>query len=307
MPAGVLADIVRNSTRLGTRTKAVYLDAIQRFEAMPRAALTIAAVEEFRDLLLREITRTGKPRQPQSAHKMLAGLRYASRRFAERGLGPDFARGAEMPRRPAWVPATGLDLAEARALRVTCAGDQTLRGLRDTAMVDLAEIAVAGRCSEIAALTVGSYLHRDHVLLVPRKGGWQQRCFLDEGTCRVLDAWLAQRGGRAGDPMFVALHPSTSDRLILGDGLSSAGVRHIVAERATEAGIKRRITPHALRHAFFGLGLRAGLPLERLSEGAGHRQPSDRAPAVAARYRHDLLAREQPVGAAIRKLLEDSP
>lgn len=300
-----LLGIIDSSTRLGEATRRVYRDAVRRFELFAGGERSGAAVQRFRDHLLTEIIgRMGKPRKPQTAYKMLAGLRYASRRFADLGLGADFARAAEMPARPAWMPRDGLDLDEARAVRQVCAADPSIRGLRDLGLVDVALVAAALRVAEIETLAVGAYHARDHLLDVARKGGWTQHCYLDAGTCRVLDTWIDVRRGRPGDPLFVSLHPSTTDRPLLGEGLSSAGIRHIIAGRAAEAGIARRITPHVLRHTWFGLGLRAGLSLERLSLAAGHRRPAAGAPAVAARYRHDLLAREQPVGVAIRALLE---
>jgi integrase len=301
IPTERLLEIVANSERLGDNTKAIYANAIRRFDAFAGGERSQVLVEQFGKHLLKKVT-------PQTAHKLLSGLRYVGGRLADLRLGLDFTFGIEMPKRIAGKRRESPTSLEVQAVRRACVDDVAIQGLRDLAMVDLIAIGAASRCNEVATANKGDYNSRTRILAVHRKGGWTQECYLDPGTCRVLDRWLDVRGKVApDDPLFVAIHPSTLDRPLLGGRLSGSGVRYIISTRAKQAAISSRLTPHHLRHAFFALGLRAGLPLERLAEAAGHRGPTDRSPAVSVTYRHDLLAREAPVGVSIRNLLEAEP
>jgi len=95
---------------------------------------------------------------------------------------------------------------------------------------------------------------------------------------------------------------SVDDRLKLGDGLRAGGVAHLVDQRAREAGIKRVIRPHALRHSFVSLALDAGVPAHRVMVAAGHRSL-----ATTSRYVSDVEQDESPVGEAIITHLRGKP
>ncbi len=298
-----LVDIIQRSARLAPATKSVYLAAAKRFDAFAYAtggARTPTTVEAFRDDLLSRVS-------PQTARKVLAALKYVGRRVADLELGADFARAIEMPKGGPGERRESLILDEARGVIRVCRADLTLRGLRDTAMIETSMIATAARRTELSALDRQDFDPRQRTLRLQRKGGWIQICALDPGTCAAIEVWLEARGGHDEDPMFVRLSVSTQDRLAIGGRLSGAAICTVVAARARQAGIDRRVTTHVLRHSHFGLGLMAGVGLERLSMAAGHRRPTDGAPTVAATYRHDLRAREEPVGLVIRNLLDAQP
>ena len=98
----------------------------------------------------------------------------------------------------------------------------------------------------------------------------------------ALWRWMEMTPRNAG-PVFVAV----SGNHITGQRLSTRSVRHRVALYARKAGILRRISPHALRHAAITHSLANGANILKVKEMAGHASL-----ATTQRYLHDLEALE---------------
>jgi integrase len=296
MSFGTLIDIVRSSGKPRPSTRRAYLRAVSAFVSFAAGRpLTGALLEAWRDHRLSDVKH---PVTAVTVYKDMSAVRFSSRRAFALGLIPvDFASGAEMPPRPAWVPKAALTAQEAMRLLAVCSADRSVRGARDLAIIVIIMCVCGARRAEVASLLVGSY--RDGRLSIARKGGWlQQGIVLDPQARAAVEAWLAVRGGRGTDPMFVSLRRTLTDQYELGGGLGASGVAHIVVERAEEAGIAGEVRPHRLRHAFVSLGLAAGIPQHRMSVAAGHKSAQS-----IGRYIADVQADESPVGGAIRAFI----
>ena len=88
---------------------------------------------------------------------------------------------------------------------------------------------------------------------------------LPEPTRRALRAWLRERGAEPG-PLF-----TNRDRARKGSGrLTGHSVARVVAAAADRAGIDRRVTPHALRHASITQALDAGVGVREVLAHSRH-------------------------------------
>ncbi len=106
---------------------------------------------------------------------------------------------------------------------------------------------------------------RSHrVARVRRKGGRHQDVVLAPRTTDALDGYLTARGGAVPGPVLVT---HTAERL------DRHAAWKVIRRLATKAGIGHRVFPHALRHGFVTAALDAGVPLHRVQDAAGHRDP----------------------------------
>jgi integrase len=287
-----LFDVVNSSTKLRPSARRTYAAAVGSFERFAVGQpLNGALVERWRD------SRLASGVSPATVAKELAAVKFASRRATALGvIAVDVAAGAEFPSRPPWAPRVALGVDELLAIEDACRRDQTPVGLRDLALIRTAARGTGARRAEMEQLTIGSF--RDPILTIERKGGWSQTLTIDSPTAVAISEWLSWRRGRGSEPMFVSLRRSTSDEWVRGRSLSGAGIAHVVSRRAREAGIRRRIGPHLLRHTFFSMALAAGVPPHRVMVAGGHKSLT-----TTSRYVSDVTPDASPVGAQIADLL----
>jgi integrase len=105
-------------------------------------------------------------------------------------------------------------------------------------------------------------LERGHrTLTITRKGGKIVTVPLAPRTARAVDLVV---GERHEGPIFL-----TADR----QRLDRHAAARIVQRIASRAGIRKRVRPHTLRHAFITAALDAGVPLRDVQEAASHADP----------------------------------
>ena len=180
---------------------------------------------------------------------------------------------------------------QARALEDACAGN-SLRDLRDRALIILM-LATGLRASETLGLTVTDLTTADGhpVAWVTGKGGARERVKLAPKASRALRAWLDGAGLHEG-PLFRRLYRLKASP---GDppgapatyrahaaGLAYTGLKFVLQERFSEAGLSPLLTPHGLRHSFVTLALRGGAPLTKVQSAARHKSPQ-----TTMRYAHE--------------------
>ena len=278
----ILHDALGRSRRLAPRSVTLYRKGLDAFVAFAgRGPWNGAHVEAFRDAL------AARGLRPASINAYLAGVRYASRRAADLGLGQDFARAAEL-QRVEWGLRRVLSLAETKALVRACEGS-TPRDLRDRALVIVA-LRTGLRRSELVRLGFSDLASA--ALRVRRKGGRVETLPLDIEARRALEAWLGwlRRRGVRGGFVFRSIPrwPSLEDgRWRVGPSLSADGFRRALLNRARQAGL-RGVHPHALRHTFVTLALASGQSLARVALLASHRDPK-----TTLRYAHLLGLRDE--------------
>lgn len=148
---------------------------------------------------------------------------------------------------------------------------RTIQGKRDYAILKTL-FATGLRSAELCALDVGhveSYRNQP-VLVVNGKGGKVRRVPLHPGALEAIRAyWEAEGrdGADAGEPIFKTLGkhgPYEASRL------SYKAIRHLVSRTRKAALIKRRVTPHTLRHTFAVSLLDQGVDLRTVQDLLGH-------------------------------------
>lgn len=189
---------------------------------------------------------------------------------------------------------TYLTAAETEALLAAC-DQSTWTGRRDHAMLMLA--AQAGlRVSELAGLTAGDLTlgAGAHVHTIG-KGRKERRTPLLPGTARVLRAWLSERKGRPGDPLF----PTSTGRPLSRDAIEQRiSVHTAKAAQACPSLKAKHVTAHTLRHTCAMNLLQAGNDIAVIALWLGHEQVSTTSIYLHAdmTQKERAIARTTPLG-----------
>ncbi len=148
---------------------------------------------------------------------------------------------------------------------------RTLQGKRDHALLKTM-IATGLRSAELCTLDVGHVetYRNQPVLVVNGKGGKVRRVPLHPKALETIRAyWNAEgrNGHDLSEPIFLTLGkhgPYEARRL------TYKAIRHLVSRTRKEALIKRRVTPHTLRHTFAVSLLDQGVDLRTVQDLMGH-------------------------------------
>lgn len=138
-------------------------------------------------------------------------------------------------------------------------------GLRDQAMLELL-YATGIRVSELVSIRLSDLNLAAGFLRCMGKGSKERIIPVGEIAQRALNAYL-----KYGRNAFV--RETTDDALFLnhhGGQMSRQGFWKILKKHALEAGIKKDITPHTLRHSFATHLLERGADLRAVQEMLGH-------------------------------------
>jgi integrase/recombinase XerD len=141
----------------------------------------------------------------------------------------------------------------------------TPAGLRDRAFLEL--LYGAGlRVSELVGLDVDDLDIEDGAVRVLGKGGKERAVPVGRYACEALDAYV--RGGRPA----LATNRSRSALFLnqRGGRLTRQGVAKLLAAAASRASLRRRISPHTLRHSFATHLLEGGADVRVVQELLGH-------------------------------------
>lgn len=169
----------------------------------------------------------------------------------------------ETPRRGRVLPDT-LSVAEVEALLAAPGLDDPL-AWRDRALLDLG-YGAGMRVSELCGLGVADLLLSDGLVRVFGKGSKERLVPLGRNTIGAVSVYLHQlrpnldRGHGEGRVLLNAR----------GEPLSRVGAWGIVKRSAERAGIRKRVTPHTLRHSFATHLLEGGADLRAVQEMLGH-------------------------------------
>jgi integrase/recombinase XerD len=154
------------------------------------------------------------------------------------------------------------------------AASSEYRALRDLALVDLL-FATGARVGEVSALNTHDFSSREAVFRVQGKGGRDRLAFVvDEQTVGIQRAHLNARTCMKTESQALFVNSS-------GSRLSTQGITNVIERLRRRARIKRRITPHMLRHTVATLLLRNGVDIRVVQEFLGHASI-----ATTQRYTH---------------------
>jgi integrase/recombinase XerD len=145
------------------------------------------------------------------------------------------------------------------------ARSNTPKGLRDRALLELM-YATGMRASEVIQLDVDAVDLEDETVRCVGKGNKERILPLYERVCEALRAYLENARqkllhGRPETALFVNHR---------GNALTRQGLWLIIKEYGEAAGIKRKVTPHVLRHSFATHLLDGGAGLRVVQQLLGH-------------------------------------
>lgn len=142
---------------------------------------------------------------------------------------------------------------------------RTIAGKRDKAMLELL-YATGIRVSELTSLNVGDVDVSEGFLRCTGKGSKERMVPVGEIALQALKVYLNEARPKlisspSEQAMFVNHH---------GRRLTRQGFWKIVKKYAAQAGIKKEITPHTLRHSFATHLLENGADIRAVQEMLGH-------------------------------------
>lgn len=200
-----------------------------------------------------------------SMARMLACLRTFYDYFLRIGrISANPVRSVRTPRLDQKLPGV-LDEEEVRRL-LEAAGGEGFRELRDRAIL---ETLYGGglRVSELAGLDLSDLQLEEGTAVVRGKGGKERLSPLGRRSCESLAAYLPERARRlerlGTSPEAVFLNKN-------GSRLDVRSIRRILDDRAAQAGLRKAVTPHTLRHSFATHLLDRGADLRAVQELLGH-------------------------------------
>jgi integrase len=203
----------------------------------------------------------GHHREPNPCHDEAVRNLLGKTRRAYAKRGPATQRKDALTREP-------LD-----ALLATC--DDTLRGLRDRALLLFAWASGGRRRSEVVDATLENTRKvndREWVYCLAHDKANQSGADRPENdkpivgvAADALEVWLAASGIRSG-PIFRRIRKGTT----VGESLSPAAVRKIVLERCRHAGLDGNFSAHSLRSGFVTEAGRQNVSLGETMAMTGH-------------------------------------
>lgn len=274
-----LERVIKESQRLAPPTKKQYGIAVRSFVAYagtdPRRWTPDVAQAWAAQLRVR----------PRSKNVYIAGLRYASRRWAALYDKRDFAGALETVLVPAEKHSRSpkpLDEDQLGALLGTCSRNDNPLDLRDRAIIAIG-IDAAFRRASIAGIEFDDLDHRDRSIVVVQKGNRVHRVRVTAATWARITAWLAwlKRHHVGSGHVFRALRRKLDAELgwHVGKPLDGEAIYRVIKRRARAAKIRMRVCAHTLRHSTAALLRARGVPEEQIAQRLGH-EPGSTATAL---------------------------
>lgn len=202
--------------------------------------------------------------QPRSQARIIAGIRSFFRFLkAEKAVDTDPTELLESPRIPETLPDV-LSVEEIDSM--TAAIDPALNeATRNHAIIET--LYGSGlRVSELTDLRIPHINFDERYMLVQGKGSKQRLVPMSDISLGLIEEYLPQRAE-------LPIKKGNEDILFLnrrGRRLTRVMVFYIVSRLAEAAGIRKRVSPHTLRHSFATHLLEGGANLRAIQEMLGH-------------------------------------
>ena len=248
---------------LSEQTLAAYGSDLKKFaEYLKKQNLTLTEVTRA-DILNYLSWRVGQGFNPRSTSRLLSSLRRFYRYCCrERIMESDPSRLIEAPKLGRALPKT-LTEEEVESLLDSPSDDEL--GLRDRAMLELL-YACGLRITELVELEQAQVSLRQGVLRVTGKGNKERLVPIGETAIDAIEAYL-----RHSRPVLAGnLQSNTLFLSKRGKQMTRQTFWHRIKRYASEAGVKKSISPHVLRHAFATHLLNHGADLRSLQMLLGH-------------------------------------
>lgn len=122
------------------------------------------------------------------------------------------------------------------------------------------------RVSELVGLRISDLYFPDGYIMVEGKGGKQRLVPISESAIKAIRSYMEDRAS-------IAVKRGNENILFLnrrGSQLSRVMVFYIVKQACEQCGIKKKVSPHTLRHTFATLLLEGGANLRAIQQMLGH-------------------------------------
>ncbi|MAG11960.1 MAG: hypothetical protein CMI52_04110 [Parcubacteria group bacterium] len=276
-------EVERNRSVLTRRNYALYLRRFMRFSKLQKTSqISKDDVRKFRMWLHRKKTAKGKTLSPSTQNYHLIALRSFLGYCAKmdiKALAPEKVELAKIADRQVNFM-EGSDVM--RLLRAPLKGDVNIVNLRDAAILELL-FSTGLRVSELVGLKKEDVNLKRDDFTVRGKGRKMRIVFLSERAKKAISRYLKKRED-LNPYLFVSHDPAKKKRALVAaqkhvvdgekkkksTGLTPRTIQRIVDRYAKEAGITRKISPHALRHSFATDLLRNGADLRSVQALLGH-------------------------------------
>lgn len=192
-----------------------------------------------------------------------------------------------------WTEPDILTEEEAGALLRSTKDRRTLMGKRDFAMLSVL-LSTGIRESELTGANVGSLVKKwgATFLRVLGKGAKERLVKLPSEADEAVQEYLrARRSPGPEEPLFLTLQK----RGLAPRRVTPTVIDYLVAECAKRALIRKKVTPHLLRHTALSLMLANGAELARVSQTAGHSRTSTTANFYTHATREDRAEDSNPL------------
>ena len=250
--------LARNSLDSYGRDMVRYLDFLEKRGCGEPSAVRPGDVADFLALL------KDRGLAPRSRARALSAVRMFHRFLLVEGYAEVNPTAIiEAPKTLAKLPQV-LSGREVEAL-LAAPGSDTAQDVRDRAMLELL-YATGLRVSELVALGVRDVNVTAGYLMAFGKGGKERLVPMGESACAAVSRYLAEARpsmDRSGDNVYLFLTR-------LGDRMTRQAFWNIIKKRTIEAGIRKVISPHTLRHSFATHLLENGADLRSVQTMLGH-------------------------------------
>jgi integrase/recombinase XerD len=205
------------------------------------------------------------PLAASSAARTIVAVRGLHRFAAREGLVAVDAAVAVKPPTPARRLPKALPVEDVESL-IAAAGDDSPRGLRDRALLELL-YASGARISEAVGLDVDDVPDGSDAVLLHGKGDKDRMVPLGRMAVQALSGYLVR-----GRPALVAAGRGTPALFVNARGgrLTRQSAWTVLRQAATRAGISAEVSPHTLRHSFATHLLDGGADVRVVQELLGH-------------------------------------
>jgi len=289
---GRFLDAVWMERGLSANTLAAYradLVALSRWLALRNITLSRTSRA---DLLAFIAARAAGGSRPRSTARQLSSFRRFFRYLMREGaVREDPTAQIAMPRIGRSLPKSLTEAEVESLLMAPTVGDPL--GHRDRTMLEVL-YATGLRVSELVSLRVDQVNTTQGVLRVLGKGNRERLIPLGEEAVRWLGAFV-------GSPRAEILLDRSTDYLFptrRGDRMTRQAFWHIIKRYAKKAGVKKKLSPHTVRHAFATHLLNNGADLRVVQLLLGHSDVSTTQiyTHVARERMKDLHGRHHPRG-----------
>ncbi len=170
-------------------------------------------------------------------------------------------------------------------------------GRRDHALLTVA-VQTGMRVSELRGLTCGDVqLGSGARIRCTGKGRKQRSTPLTRSTAKILAAWMRERAGQPGDPLF----PTSRGRALSRDAVALLVTKYAtIAAKTCPALRAKPVSPHTLRHTAAMNLLRSGVDPAVIALCLGHAnlRSVERYIHADMRIKERALARTTPIGSS---------